>query len=403
MKKISAVLLVLVLVGSVAFAGFTGSANVDLGYDFDTGVYGFSNGTSLAVDLVFHEALGEEIGEGDVYAEIKASVKFAFNNGNAGTLHAADMVDVSGSISSAKIIGKDWYVGILSALNAPNFATSAIDSKKLANTANDLGYSRASTSYAADLQPSQSIGKVAGVEVGFKDYVGSVGLVGNSTAGTYKVYGSITTPELEVADGLKLKVGGASFIADTGKGVSASAKGSFATDDYSASLAADVVYDGGLKADAAAQVAIEPVTVDAYYATGLYYNKVDQSVANYLSAKVSFKVDKFDIAVTGKDLINTTDLGAIVDFTATDEIAVGVNGGYTLTGGAWYAGGSVEYTAEKFVLSADATYDSSNALEVNLGVESEALVNGALLYASYGVTDILTAKGAVTVGAEISF
>jgi len=403
MKKISAVLLVLVLVGSVAFAGFTGSASAELGYDFDTGAYGFANLTDLAVDLVFHEALGEAKGEGDVYAEIKASVKFTFNNGNEGSLHKADQIDVSGSISSAKIIGDGWYVGIKSALDAPNFAKSAIDSNKRAQVNNDLGYTRAKLTDYADVQASQWIKKNAGVEVGFKDFVGSIGLVGNSTAGTYKVYGSVTTPAFDVADGVKVQIGGAGYAADTGFGASGSVKGSVTNDDLTASFAADAIYDGGLKADAVAKVVYDPVTVDAYYATGLYYNKVDQAVPHYLSAKVSFAIDKINVAVTGKDLVNTQDLSAEATFAATEELDVTVSGGYTLNGGAWNAGGAVEYAAEKFTVTADATYDSTGALEINAGVESETLVNGATLYANYGVDDILTEKGTVTVGVEIAF
>ncbi|MGI6432716.1 MAG: hypothetical protein ACOXZ4_02470 [Sphaerochaetaceae bacterium] len=84
MKKISAVLLVLVLVGSVAFAGFTGSASVSAGYNLDTEEYGLENGTSVSVDVALFEALGAAKGEGKIYADIAASLTFSFSNADAG-------------------------------------------------------------------------------------------------------------------------------------------------------------------------------------------------------------------------------------------------------------------------------------------------------------------------------
>ncbi|MGI6439672.1 MAG: hypothetical protein ACOX0W_05320 [Sphaerochaetaceae bacterium] len=79
MKKISAVLLVLVLVGSVAFAGITGSVDTSFGLNLDNGDYGIVNDTEFEINLVLHEDLGEAKGGGDVYAEIAASLTFAFD------------------------------------------------------------------------------------------------------------------------------------------------------------------------------------------------------------------------------------------------------------------------------------------------------------------------------------
>src|SRR5690554_1378489 len=86
MKKISAVLLVLVLVGSVAFASFTGSATTEFGFNLDDGEYGFDNSTSVTIDVALMEALGEAKGEGDIYADISASLSFTFSNADASDL-----------------------------------------------------------------------------------------------------------------------------------------------------------------------------------------------------------------------------------------------------------------------------------------------------------------------------
>ncbi|MDD4258869.1 MAG: hypothetical protein PHP38_03365 [Sphaerochaetaceae bacterium] len=395
MKKISAVLLVLVLVGSVAFAGFTGSATTTFGVNLDDGSWGFKNATAVDVDLVFFEQLAGKKGEGEIYAEINAKLALSFDSivPQDGDLNFVEL-DVYLKDYLAKIYGDNWYVSILGAKAAPNFASSAVDFD-----GNDD---------PEDIDPSNFVGKNEGIEVGFNDYVFGLSIdkdLNNFKASpmTYNFFGSVVTPEFEVADGLKLTFGGAGLIADTGKAVSASAKGSFETEDYSASLAADFVYDGGPIAEAAVNVAIDPVTLDVYYATeggGVVYLP---TVKNILSAKAAFAIDKFDIAVTGLDLINTTELGATVDFAATDEIAVGVNGGYTLTGGAWYVGGDVKYTAEDFVVTADATYASAGTLKVNAKIESKTLVDGATLSLGYANADILANLGAVTATAKIAF
>ena len=155
MKKISAVLLVLVLVGSVAFAGFTGSATTKFGYDLDSGAYGFMNkGTAVSVDLNFLSEIGEAVGEGDIYASIKATLDFTFNNADESgvstgaaptTTYSSDAgadtttpMIVTLDFDHAKVFGKDWYVSILGTLDAPNYAPSVIDSTDVARDTNPL-------------------------------------------------------------------------------------------------------------------------------------------------------------------------------------------------------------------------------------------------------------------------
>jgi hypothetical protein len=80
-----------------------------------------------------------------------------------------------------------------------------------------------------------------------------------------------------------------------------------------------------------------------------------------------------------------------------------VNGGYTLSSGAWYAGAGATYTAEKYVASADATYASAGTVEVNASVESDVLVAGATLSLGYETADILTDAGKITAAVNIAF
>ena len=141
---------------------------------------------------------------------------------------------------------------------------------------------------------------------------------------------------------------------------------------------------------------VENSTVDAYA----------DGTENILSAKAAFAIDQFDIEVTGKDLLNASILGASVDFAATEEISVNVNGGYTLMGvneQDWYVGGGATYTAEKYVASAEATYASDETLDVEASVESDVIVDGATLSLTYASDDIMTLGGSLIAAVNIAF
>lgn len=393
MKKISAVLLVMVLVGSVAFAGFTGSASVELGANLDAGTYGFTNGTKLTAEVTIFELLVDKAGEGDIYAEISAELTFGFDfeDVTAGVVTPAGDVD----ITTAKIVGDNWYVSILGPMKAPNFAKSAIDKDKTVDKK------------ALDLDAFKGTG--GGVEVGFADY--KFGLAIDNTSAfdgsVYNIFGAVATPEYEFADGLTVKFGGAGLLANTGKKVSGSAKVAYATDDYSASLAADMIYTGagGFAAEVAVNSVFDPVTVDLYFATDDdAATPAYTATTNILSVKAAAAdLAGFDVTVTGKDLINSQALSADVKYALTEELKVGANGGYTINGGAWEVGGDVAYTVADFTAKADVTYASVKTLEVNASIESKTLVDGATLSLGYKNADILNNKGAITAKAVIAF
>lgn len=405
MKKISAVLLVLVLVGSVAFAGFTGSAEANFGIDFDSQQYGFENLVELTSDIVFFEKLVDNAGDGDIYAEIKAELTLAFDFedvGNETDAHTSVVGNVE--VTSAKIIGDDWYVGILGAMSAPNFASSAIDEDEEED--------------ALDLDPSDYVLKGAGVEVGYAGYVFGVAAPRDGTndidGEKYNLFGSVTTPDYELGDGLAMTFGAAGMLTDTGKAASFSMKGAYTMDDITAAIEADLVYEGGLEAEVAVNTVIDIVTLDVYFATledslSTTDSTVDayaDGTENILSAKAAFAIDQFDITVTGKDLLNASIIGVSVDFAASEELSVNLNGGYTLLGvneQDWYAGAGLTYTAAKYVASAEATYASDETLAVEASVESDVIVDGATLSLTYASDDIMTLGGSLIAAINIAF
>ena len=397
MKKISAVLLVMVLVGSVAFAGFTGNADVSFGADLDTGLYGFANTVELTGDVVISETLASATGEGDIVAEIAAELTFGFDfedEANEYDAITAGLVS-NAEITSAKIMGDDWYVSILGAMGAPNFASSAID---IDNVGDDD---------ALDLDASDYVAANAGVEVGFAGYAFGLSIDNTLNAldgSIYNIFGSVTTPDFDLADGMTVAFGASGVLADTGKAASGSVAVAYASDDYSATLDADLIYDGGLMAEVAAMASFSGVTVDVYYATDDdAATSAYTAITNILSAQVATTVEGFDVTVAGLDILNSTALSAEVSYALTEEVTVGVNGGYTLGDSSWYAGGEASYTVDAYTASADVTYASAGTLEVNASVESTTLVSGATLSLGYENADILTMKGAITAAANIAF
>jgi hypothetical protein len=388
MKKISAVLLVLVLVGSVVFAGFTGSATTQFDFDIESGEYGFANATAVDIDMTFQEWLGAKKGEGDIYAEINAKGTLSFDSVTAqdGDLAVADL-DVYLKVTSAKIIAKDWWVSILGSTGASDLAVSAIDID--------------GDGTKASLKPASHVTQNAkGVTVGLGDYTLSVGVTGDLNPAAHDFYGSIATPAFDVADGMTAKFAAAATLADAGNAAAGSAKVEYKADDYSASVAADLVYDAGFEADVAVSSAFGKTTVDAYFAT-----TTDQGPAgpNYLEAKVATTVDKFTITASGTDLINTQALCLSAKMAASDELAVTGRGKYTINGGAWEAGADVVYTAADYTATLNFTYKSTNAIAVTAKAVSTTMIPGATLTAQYTTADIATDLGAVSAIAKIAF
>ena len=420
MKKISAVLLVLVLVGSVAFAGFTGSVDTSFGFDLDETNYGFKNGVKLSGELNFFELLVDNAGKGDVYAEIKAELSLGLDFEDVGNkynpvesgLELDDSDDIIGvtqsgfagvaKITSAKIIGDNWYVGILGAMEAPDFAASAVDTW-------DDG------DEAANIDTTDAVAVGAGVEVGFADYKFGLsipygGSDNNVDNKNYNIMVTAATPDFEFADGLTMAFGTAGRLSDAGNAVTLSAKADYEVDELALSFATDAVVVGkDFDVEVAVNAVYDFVTVDAYYATKVDVEGTD--IENLLSVKAAATIDAFKVVVTGKDLVNAQDLGLSVDWDATDELAVNVNGGYTIASTDYYAGAGVTYTVDEFTAALKGKYsdnvDTPDAeLKMEASIESKTLVDGATLYAKWASENLLddpAKMGSITVGAKIAF
>ncbi len=386
MKKLSIVLLALLLIGGMAFAAeLSGDASVSFGYDLDAQTYGFTNATTQDLTLVLSEGLGETKGEGAIYAEITGSFDLTYDSTIGGGI-ATELVPTF-SIDSATINGSNWSVDILGAAGAPDFAASEIDL---------YGADDDKESYEIPFD------KAAGIAVTYDDFTVGLGLEGNlgATPTTNTTSLSVVTPAYEVADGVTVQAGGAFSTLNGDNKMGGSVEVVVADmSGLALTVAADMGYDAAFNADVAIVAAYDVYTLDAYFNT----NATNIGVTNLLSIKAVAPVDLLTVTFTGKDLVNNQDLNLKGEVAVNDALSVSANGGYVVGTKAWNAGGDVTYTQADYVAKAGASYDDTKTLGLNASVESTAIISGATLSLGYEGTDVTGAdKGAVTAKVNIA-
>lgn len=438
MKKIFSILLVTALAASTVFAAFSGSATVGLGANFDNGEYGFiGNGTNVNFNIDLATATGEAVSEGDVYASIKASLGLVLKSDEDGIaagdpLFAIKTIPGAGdmaawlyaNIDEAKVAGANWYVSLLGVASVNDFAKSAIDTWTVENEIDsDYGFRKADY----DKNATYKVGyqKAPGVEVGVYDYVIGLGFKAEAVKtpefdpfNKYAATAYVKTPEYAIVDGLTIQAGATYAISDGSykdkvNAVGASAKVAYADDMISASVATDLGYDINdekFGADVAAAFKYDFVSVDAYYATaaansgtvaadGSYSD--DPAVENLLSAQVATDLNSFEVplklTVTGKDLVNTQDLGLKAEV-AIAEVTLTPSVGYVIDSETFKAGLDVAYTTDAFTAKAGVSTKTTkfNADTLLLGasasIESAALIPGATLKLAWSDADDLLDK-----------
>ena len=188
MKKTIAILLVAIMAVGSAFAAFSGSAQVGVGANFDTGDWGFiGNETKVTFDVDLATMNAEDVSEGDIYASIKGSLglRLVSDQDGIATENPYPTMDllssngslafgVYGKIDEAKIAGANWYVSLKGVADVNDFAKSAIDTWTAKNDIDDdWGFLKADY----DKNATWKIGydKAPGVEVGIYDFVVGIG------------------------------------------------------------------------------------------------------------------------------------------------------------------------------------------------------------------------------------
>ena len=358
MKKTIAILLVAILAVSSVFAAFSGEAKLGFGGNLDNGNFGFiDKSADVKFDLELATADAESVGEGDVYASIKATFALKLStgekkygegdpyggiyNGGANIGTVADPVKgvmygtfanyIIADITEAKVGGENWYVSLLGIADAPNYAESAIDTYTVEDGYDKYGMAR------DDFDKAYNYGvgfeKAPGVEVSVYDYKVGFGLLGDYNDGdNWKLEDNLKlsvfaeTPEYDF-NGLTFQVGAVysySAFDKLDKGVAkpyatdpdkarnaigVSAKVGFANDTLSASVATDMGFNLAEKKakdvfdmDIAANFGWSFLTVDGYYGTYVKSGETptpvagdfDKTSSSYKENVLSFQA-KFDL------------------------------------------------------------------------------------------------------------
>lgn len=351
MKKLFTVLAVL-LVASVAFAGFSGSIKAQYTFDFDERQIGYAKPQVRYDGVAFDASFAWDsqtltIGEADgVHMEVSAHAGFEgwYLQGDD---HADDydpIVATKGEwvykfanaeyfeagvklkVNTFKIVADNWSVDFLGSVGL-DFAKSAIDSKKF----NEYKVEENKQFYSMDnsLKGNQNLAvTVAGYKFGFG--------IGAEDDWTNELAFALTgvTPEYDF-NGVKAQFGAGYQVTGKVYTFAASAKASYATDKVAVSGAYDAKIseksssdtDLYLLNDLAVKFDFAPVSVDVYFANDgaeakdKYYDymvtnqakhkvKLADDASNYLSAKVVVDVAKVaenvpvTVTLTGKNLIN---------------------------------------------------------------------------------------------------
>ena len=425
MKKLFTVLAVL-LVASLAFAGFSGNIKAQYNFNFDEKTIAYGESEFDAVDVSFKwDSQTYTVGEADgTHVELALTAGFdGFYNLSAD--HAAGYdpflkksawnwsitwagteahdgqkvkAGVTLSVDTFKIVGKDWEVSFIDNV-ALNFAKSAIDTKKF----NDGKLEENVQNYNLD-NSVKGNHNVAVTAFGYKFGFG----LGTTETWSDDLTFALTavTPEFDF-NGVKATFGAGYEVKDNVWNVAASAKASYAADKWSLSGAYDMKADKDfVKNELAVAFGFAPVTVDVYfnnegavandkfkdYFNAEHEDPVTASLdSNYLSAKVVVDVAKVaenvpvTVTLTGKNLINEDK--QIVSVSATTTIVPNFKfGAYfndwfdnetkiaASNGNRQKLGATVEFTGvEKLTLNGEVAYkfakgsDDAKRLYVNAG------------------------------------
>lgn len=388
--------MVALLAAGTVFAGISSEATLSLGYDTTSKAYGMANGkgTSATVELAAETA--EVVGEGDIYAGIKATMQVAVKPSTKGeAINIYDTTKGEGfgiwfSVKEAYVAGADWKVNILGEKGAPDYAVSAIDGQYEKNVKDAFGnpydYSWVARTYKV------SAWNGAGITASFKDWTIAGGFKGvvddylafNAFVETSAIAfdgGSVKAAALVARDGHKT---GNVYDALDKTNVAVSAKADYTVDAFSAAVAADFGFenvedDSVFNFDAAANVAYTPVAVDVYFSR--------MSEVNYLSEQVSGTYEGISGKIFAKDILAESKditIGAGAEYTI-DEVTVGAGFWMTTDSKLMEVSGNVEYAAELFTAKAGAVYGTqidvkdSAYFYATASVESSAIINGATI------------------------
>ena len=436
MKKTIAILLVAIMAVSSVFAldaTLSGKFTSKLAYDFEDNWLGFSEpDNKLSLTLALSTATENE---GDIYALVKADMNLVWDASNTtgAGLTEDDLFlglnadDSKFEISEVGIYGQGWNLSILKAAEMPKYAKGwetyndgddNVDLKAPVSFKDDLGVTftldnifKAGFSVDADFDENEGKNFLAWAAT---DDLNIAGIVANASVGVTKDAASkFTYVGLGLEAGYENDSLSATVASDMSIGIPTE-KNVDATFDLD--VAANVNYADMVTADiyyaSVTELAGADAPIDTYEIEADSLNRGFIAIPgeDYLSAKVGFDLNAFDVPVAltlvGMDIVNNPyiDLEAAVAVAGFDIKAYA---GYQYLDefqGAKvnniHVGGEVAYTIDPVgKLFAKTTFlslipdvkdaEAINAMSLELGLENTTLVSGATLKAGYKTWNLI--------------
>ena len=426
MKKGIIVLLITVLAAGMAFAGLTGSAAINLGYNLDDKTYGFANDAKATYKFTFEfDTASAEVADHqtNVWAEVaaEASASISYNKKDAANntkeaIWTFDALTGKVSVGTVKIAIKkanihvnDFTFGILNAGGAYNYAADYHlddNGKPVTN--------KVETQAATVLE-------VPGFTVSYDGYGAGFGLTGNSGAETYKVLAHVQTKQFEFVEGLTAQAAAHAYVADNAKQFYFAAKTAYKADKLSAGAAGEIkINDSKFDVEAAANASYDFVYANLYFYT--LAAERDADVKARLDAKLgagyTFGED-VEVSVNGyvdavdviKDVREIT-IGADASATVS-PVSVFGKASYGIYGKKLALEGKVTYNHEVFTAYAQlkaalaiGADPALTSLKPELSVSTDKIVENATLALTWKGADFakgVEKKGAITASATIKF
>ena len=436
MKKTIAILLVAIMAVSSVFAldaTLSGKFTSKLAYDLEDNWLGFSEpDNKLSLTLALSTATENE---GDIYALVKADMNLVWDASNTtgAGLTEDDLFiglnadDSKFEISEVGIYGQGWNLSILKAAEMPKYAKGwetyndgddNVDLKAPVSFKDDLGVTftldnifKAGFSVDADFDENEGKNFLAWAST---DDLNIAGIVANASVGVTKDAASkFTYVGLGLEAGYENDSLSATVASDMSIGIPTE-KNVDATFDLD--VAANVNYADMVTADiyyaSVTELAGADAPIDTYEIEADSLNRGFIAIPgeDYLSAKVGFDLNAFDVPVAltlvGMDIVNNPyiDLEAAVAVAGFDIKAYA---GYQYLDefqGAKvnniHVGGEVAYTIDPVgKLFAKTTFlslipdvkdaEAINAMSLELGLENTTLVSGATLKAGYKTWNLI--------------
>ena len=426
MKKGIIVLLITVLAAGMAFAGLTGSAAINLGYNLDTKDYGFANDAKATYKFTFEfDTASAEVADhqtnvwAEVAAEASASISYNKKDAANNTKEAIWIFDASTgkvsvgtvkiAIKKANIHVNDFTFGILNAGGAYNYAADYHlndDGEPLTN--------KVETKAATVLE-------VPGFTVSYDGYGAGFGLTGNSGAETYKVLAHVQTKQFEFVEGLTAQAAAHAYVANDAKQFYFAAKTAYKADKLSAGAAGEIkINDSKFDVEAAANASYDFVYANLYFYT--LAAERDADVKARLDAKlgagytfgedvevsVNGYVDAVDVIKDAREITIGADASATVS-----PVSVFGKASYGIYGKKLALEGKVTYNHEVFTAYAQlkaalaiGADPALKSLKPELSVSTDKIVENATLALTWKGADFakgVDKKGAITASATIKF